>query len=420
MARNIYEGKENYLFISYSHKDQILVDRILNIFDENNIRYWYDAGIEIGEEYSDIIAQHIDDCHCVVCFISKNSKDSKYCKRERHYGIEQLDKIPFTIYLEDVKLSSGEEMMLRSFQTLNYFDFEVKESFAAKIMTAPIINECKKNDGELTAEEFYNKGYSHYKGLNHVEQNYQKAAEFFIKAAEKGHTKAKYYLGEASFIGNGLKQDYQKAAEYYLDSADDGFAIAQNSIGMCYKYGDGVDQDYEKAFEWFLSSAKLGCTEAQTNLAMCYENGMGTEKNLSEAFFWYRNAAIQGNIQAQYNLGSCYKFGLGVEKNDAEAVVWYKLAAIQGYAQAQTLLGNSYRDGVGVQKDTGEAIRWYRKAADQKIARALVALGKFYENGDGVKQDLKEACKWYKEAADGGLSSAKELYENLLKKINNQ
>ncbi len=419
MVRNVYEGKENYLFISYSHKDQILVDRILNIFDENNIRYWYDAGIEVGEEYSDIIAQHIDDCHCMVSFISKNSKDSKYCKRERHYGIEQLDKPPFTIYLEDIKLSSGEEMMLKSFQTVNYFEFDNKEVFASKVITAPIINECKKDDGELTAEEFYNLGLNHYKGLNHTEQNYQKAVDFFIKAADKGHTKAKYYLGESSFVGNGIEQNYQKAAQYFLDAADDGFAVAQNSIGLCYKYGDGVDQDNEKAFKWFLSSSKLGCIEAQTNLAMCYGSGIGVEKNLDQSFFWYKNAAMQGNMQAQYNLGFCYKFGLGVDKDDEQAVVWFKFSAIQGYAQAQTLLGNAYRDGAGVEKDMAEAIRWYKKAADQKIARALIALGKFYEEGIGVEQNLKEACKWYKEAADGGLESARKSYENLINKINN-
>lgn len=418
--RNVYEGKEKYLFISYSHKDQTAVDKILNIFDENNIRYWYDAGIEVGEEYSDIIAQYIIDCHCVVSFISENSKNSKYCKRERHYGIEQLDKTPFTIYLEDVQLSSGEEMMLRAFQTLNYFEFDTKEAFEAKVITAPIIKECQKNDGELTAEEFYDLGFNHYKGINHIEQNYYKAVEYFIKAAERGHTKAKYYLGEACFVGNGIEQDYCKAAEYYLDAADDGFAPAQNSIGLCYKYGDGVTQDEKAAFEWFYKASKLGCTEAQTNLAMCYDNGFGVEKDYEEAAIWYKRAAVQGNVQAQYNLGVCYKFGFGVDKSDKEAVLWFKMSAIQGYAQAQTLLGNSYRDGVGVDKNVVEAIRWYRKAADQKIARALVALGKFYEIGEGVKQDYKEACKWYKEAADGGLASAKESYENLQKKISEQ
>ncbi len=417
MARNVYEGNENYLFISYSHKDQLKVDRILNVFDENNIRYWYDAGIEIGEEYSDTIAQHIKDSYCVVSFISENSKNSKYCKRERHYGIEQLDKIPFTIYLEDVTLSSGEEMMLRSFQTLNYFEFKTKEAFEEKIINAPIIKDCKRSDGELTAEEFFNLGINHYRGTNHFDQSYTKAIEYFKSAAEKGHTKSKYFLGEAYFVGNGVEQDYVTASSYYLDAADDGYALAQNSIGLCYKYGDGVEQDSAQAFYWFLSASQLGCIEAQNNLASCYEKGFGTAKNLEKAVHWYKNASVQGNVQAQYNLGNCLKFGLGVERNFKEAIVWFKLAAIQGYAQAQTVLGNSYRDGVGVEKNIPEAIRWFKKAADQKIARALIALGSFYEKGEGVIQDYNEACKWYKEAADGGLTAGKEAYDRLQKKM---
>ncbi|MBR2989172.1 MAG: toll/interleukin-1 receptor domain-containing protein [Clostridia bacterium] len=417
MPRNVYEGTERYLFISYSHKDQLKVDRILNVFDENNIRYWYDAGIEIGEEYSDTIAQHINDCYCVVSFISENSKNSKYCKRERHYGIEQLDKIPFTIYLEDVSLSSGEEMMLRSFQTLNYFEFATKEAFEEKVISAPVIKDCKRTDGELTAEEFFNLGINHYLGINHFEQSYVKAINYFTSAAEKGHTKSKYYLGEAYFVGNGVHQDYTKAAEYYLDAADDGYAQAQNSIGLCYKYGDGVEQDAKSAFDWFLSASKLGCVDAQNNLAYCYENGFGTEKRLDKAVQWYKNAAVQGNVQAQYNLGNCLRFGLGVEKNYDDAIVWLKLSAIQGYAQSQTLLGNFYRDGEGVEKNIPEAIRWYKKAADQKIARALIALGQFYETGEGVTQDYEEAIKWYKLAAEGGLAAGKEAYERMQKKM---
>ena len=44
MPRNVSEGKKEYIFISYSHKDQAMIERVLDIFDKNNIRYWDEKG----------------------------------------------------------------------------------------------------------------------------------------------------------------------------------------------------------------------------------------------------------------------------------------------------------------------------------------------------------------------------------------
>ena len=417
MARNVYEGDKNYIFISYSHKDQARIERVLDTFDKNNIRYWYDEGIEVGSEYSDIIAQHIKNCYCVLSFISEFSINSKYCKRERMYGIQQLDKLPLTIYLEDVELSSGEEMMLRSFQTINFFEFAKYEYFEKKLMTSPLIKDCQKDEGELTADEYFNIAMSYYKGTNSSPQDYDLAFINFMKAAEKSHTAAQFYLGECCYLGNGTEQSYEIAAEHYLEAAQKDYMPAQNSIGMCYKYGDGTEVDPDKAFFWFMQAANDGYAEAQNNLALCYEKGIGTEINKASAARWYRSAAQQGYAQAEYNLGICYRYGLGVDQDHDESFRWLKLSAIQGYAQAQTLLGNSYKDGVGVEKNTIEAIRWFKKAADQKIARALIALGNFYEDGDGVDQDLFEAEKWYKEALESGLASAQARLDDVREKI---
>ena len=417
MARNVYEGKENYIFISYSHRDQNRIESVLDIFDRNNIRYWYDAGIEIGTEYSDIIAEHIKDCYCVLSFISEHSIGSKYCKRERMYGIQQLDKIPLTIYLEDVTLSAGEEMMLRSFQTINHFEFTKHEEFERIILSSHVVADCKKDDEELTADELFHLATNYYMGINHTIQDYFKAFENFTYAADKGHVSALFYIGECYFLGNGTEQSYEKAAEYYLLAANKDYVPAQNSIGLCYKYGDGVPVDPDKAFYWFTIAAMSNYPPAQNNLALCFEKGTGTAIDYAKATQWYRCSAQQGDAQAEYNLGICYKYGLGVEQNSEEAFKWLKFSAIQGYAQAQTLLGTSYRDGSGVEADVIESIRWFKKAADQKIARALIALGNFYEDGNGVAQDLYEAEKWYKEALECGLAAAQSRLDAVREKI---
>ena len=39
---HIYEGDEPYIFISYSHKDTLEMEKVRKIFDAKKVRYWYD------------------------------------------------------------------------------------------------------------------------------------------------------------------------------------------------------------------------------------------------------------------------------------------------------------------------------------------------------------------------------------------
>jgi len=50
----------------------------------------------------------------------------------------------------------------------------------------------------------------------HDEENFEKALDLFLKAAEKDNTRAIFMLGYLYQHGQGVNQDYQKAQEYYL------------------------------------------------------------------------------------------------------------------------------------------------------------------------------------------------------------
>ncbi|MBR3638779.1 MAG: toll/interleukin-1 receptor domain-containing protein [Lachnospiraceae bacterium] len=43
-----YEGKENYIFVSYSHMDMDRVMPVVRQWMENGYRVWYDDGISPG------------------------------------------------------------------------------------------------------------------------------------------------------------------------------------------------------------------------------------------------------------------------------------------------------------------------------------------------------------------------------------
>jgi tetratricopeptide (TPR) repeat protein len=96
-----------------------------------------------------------------------------------------------------------------------------------------------------------------------VEQDYQKAMEWYMKAANQNHAAAQFNIGWLYRNGQGVAQDYQKAMEWYMKAANQNHAAAQNNIGWLYENGQGVAQDYQKAMEWYMKAANQnhGCAQ---------------------------------------------------------------------------------------------------------------------------------------------------------------
>ena len=60
-----YNGNEDYIFISYSHRDMDTVLPILARMKQAGYRFWYDEGIDPGSEWPESIADHLSRCR--VC-----------------------------------------------------------------------------------------------------------------------------------------------------------------------------------------------------------------------------------------------------------------------------------------------------------------------------------------------------------------
>ena len=77
-----YEGKNPYLFISYSHRDSDkVIDTIRPIHDSMH-RLWYDEGIPAGSDWPRNIAVHMRDCRMVLFFLSRTALNSPNCLSE--------------------------------------------------------------------------------------------------------------------------------------------------------------------------------------------------------------------------------------------------------------------------------------------------------------------------------------------------
>ena len=92
-----------------------------------------------------------------------------------------------------------------------------------------------------------------------LEKDYGKAAKYLTIRAEQGDTSNLLNLGNLSVLGgNNLQQDFEKAREWWIKSALLNEIDAQKNLGALYFNGDSVQKDYREAAKWFLQAAPAG------------------------------------------------------------------------------------------------------------------------------------------------------------------
>ena len=96
-------------------------------------------------------------------------------------------------------------------------------------------------------------------GFCDIEEDHEKAVEWFRKAAEKGYGEAQYHLGNCYRDGKGVSKDIAKALEWYQKAAEEGYEYALDVLYDCYYYGRmGVKKDLTKAAELLSKGKEAG------------------------------------------------------------------------------------------------------------------------------------------------------------------
>ena len=142
-----YEGKENYIFVSYAHKDTTQVIPIVKALHDADFRIWYDAGIEAGSEWPENVAEHLCGSQVVLIFLSQNALNSQNCIREIHFAISENKDI-LVIHLEELTLTAGMRMQLGPLQAMFFNRYANAEDFVQALLSAKILQCCKQTDGE--------------------------------------------------------------------------------------------------------------------------------------------------------------------------------------------------------------------------------------------------------------------------------
>ena len=95
------------------------------------------------------------------------------------------------------------------------------------------------------------------------EGRFVEARELLWPAARSGNADAEELIGVMYAMGLGVEQDYQRAFDWYLRSSMKGHPGAQSGVGWDYEVGLGMPTpDLMRAYMWYVLSAIGGDPDA--------------------------------------------------------------------------------------------------------------------------------------------------------------
>ncbi|XP_056150451.1 protein sel-1 homolog 1 isoform X2 [Lampris incognitus] len=280
-------------------------------------------------------------------------------------------------------------------------------------------------------------GQLHLHGGRGVEQNHQRAYDYFNQAANAGNTHAMAFLGKMYSEGSeSVPQNNETALQYFKKASDLGNPVGQSGLGMAYLYGRGVPVNYELALKYFQKAAEQGWVDGQLQLGTMYYNGIGVKRDYKQALKYFNLASQAGHILAFYNLAQMHATGTGVMrschtavelfKNVCErgrwserlmtaygsfkegemdaALVQYLLLAEQGYEVAQSnvafLLDQKGSKIFSDNETYPRALLHWTRAAAQGYTVARIKLGDYHFYGYGTDVDYETAVIHYRLASE--------------------
>ena len=190
----------------------------------------------------------------------------------------------------------------------------------------------KKDDGSNAGKKYYKKAKKYYK-----KKDYNNAYKWAKKSAALGYKGGYFGVGLAYEIGKGVEvKNKKKALEWYLKAAELGHTQAQANAGRLLMFDNGSESE-----KWYTKAAEKGHLQSQNNLGYMYERGMGSSMwgDKKKAYKYYLMAAKQGSGVAQRNV--ClyhWKGDGGAKKSSTIAKEWCQKAVDGGYSKAHALL----------------------------------------------------------------------------------
>jgi TPR repeat protein len=137
--------------------------------------------------------------------------------------------------------------------------------------------------------------------MRDVHRNYEKAVEYFTKAAALGESSAHYNLACLYNHGLGVERDAKKEFYHMEEAAIGGHPVARYNLG----YYEGRSGRIDRAMKHFIISAKLGYDEALEEVKKGFQMGDVSKEDYAAALRGHQ-AAVDATKSAQRNAAEEY------------------------------------------------------------------------------------------------------------------
>lgn len=137
--------------------------------------------------------------------------------------------------------------------------------FADTIYDAYISIDEAASNGDVDAERTL-KEMEEYMDFTNRFPNYfavKDNLDLNIALAERIDAYSQALLGDRYYYGEKVEQNYEKALEWFKKAALQGEPLSQYNLGGCYELGRGVLPSKEKAYSWYQKAAEQGLREAK-------------------------------------------------------------------------------------------------------------------------------------------------------------
>lgn len=112
-----YPGSEPYVFASYAHADRDVVFADLKWLHDAGFRVWYDEGIDLTENWDEVIARRITACAVFLVFVSPAATASKWVRQELSFADRQNRPI-LPVFLSDTRLDAKLDFAIGGVQSI--------------------------------------------------------------------------------------------------------------------------------------------------------------------------------------------------------------------------------------------------------------------------------------------------------------
>lgn len=407
------------VYISCVKEDESIANEIASILS----MYHIDSHISLQSIDNNEKMLMLSSMSILVLLFSNGVLKSSVIDNEVTEAINRhLPIIPFRIDDTSIKENLSLDFMLKKSQWVLGYPDRTKQMDDLVVSICRFMGVDAIQQNPTDPFEQLKRGIALEFGSNGLCKDRKEAMLWITKSAENGNIMAmfelyKFYLNSED---DNSYQDYNKAKEWLIKAANKGLAEAQYILGSNYEVYDdsviilygipsdeshplGIKKDLNKAKEYYTLSAKQGNKKAMFRLGMLYVEGPEEMRSDKYAFQFLSMASDINHPILWLNLGKLYK-----KNNELDnALECFKKSGQWGdFEMATTFLQE--KNNTDRLYEANEIIF---KSTHNHDPRFLELRASLFEQGIIVKRDIHKASDYYNEAFNIYSSKYSSFYD---------